>query len=684
MKAKTKTKTPFSFAEMFFDFKHVKGDIFGGVTAGIVALPLALAFGVQSGMGAIAGLYGAMMLGVFAAIFGGTKTQVSGPTGPMTVVSALVIATAIETYGSLPAGMGFIIAIFLLSGVFQIAFGLLKLGKYIKYIPYPVLSGFMTGIGVIIILYQIYPFLGHKSAKSTIAICLKISEPLMSLSWVAVALGGLTIAIIYLFPRITKAVPSTLVALLVATLVAFFLHLDVPLIGDIPSGIPSLKIGGELMLDPSIKWTAVGPLMGVMPPDIPLVRSGGLLSINPSMLDSVVFQSVIYNPDLPLNVPFVPSDIPLVRSGGVFSIDPSMFGLVFKFALTIAALGMIDSLLTSVIADNVTKTKHNSNRELIGQGIGNIASGLIGGLPGAGATMRTVVNVNAGGRTRLSGLIHGLLLFAILLGLGKYASHIPLCVLAGILITVGIGIVDYKGLSHLIRVPRADAIILMIVLFMTVFGNLINAVAIGVVLACVLFMKKWSDLAELGTSVQALGAKTKGMGKNEEEPWEDEKSVYFEFRNKIYIKHLFGPLFFGFTSKFQELIKELDPNVRVLIIRMDRVPYIDQSGAYAMEESIIHLQEQGVVVVITGINRQPFDMLKKIDIIPHLIPEGCLFKKFDDCELWLKYNLKIKGAGFEKIMKTSHAGRERIFSEKLNKWVDAKPGIEKKDDSETS
>ncbi|MCP4413719.1 MAG: SulP family inorganic anion transporter, partial [Gammaproteobacteria bacterium] len=210
---------------MFFDFKHVKGDVFGGITAGIVALPLALAFGVQSGMGAIAGLYGAMMLGVFAAVFGGTATQISGPTGPMTVVSATVIATAIEMSGSLQAGMGIIIATFLLAGGFQILFGLLKIGKYIKYIPYPVLSGFMTGIGIIIILFQIYPFMGHKSAKGTIKILMQISGPLSSLNWMAIGLGGLTIAIIYLFPRITKLVPSALVALLAATLTAYFLKL---------------------------------------------------------------------------------------------------------------------------------------------------------------------------------------------------------------------------------------------------------------------------------------------------------------------------------------------------------------------------------------------------------------------------------------------------------------------------
>ncbi|MHC4268130.1 MAG: SulP family inorganic anion transporter [Planctomycetota bacterium] len=656
MKSQTKSNQKshsFSFKEMFFDFKHVKGDVFGGVTAGIVALPLALAFGVQSGMGAIAGLYGAMMLGVFAAVFGGTRTQISGPTGPMTVVSATVIAAAIEISGSLQAGMGIIIATFLLAGGFQILLGLLKIGKYIKYMPYPVLSGFMTGIGIIIILFQIYPFMGHKSAKSTIKILTQINEPLSSLNWMAIGLGGLTIAIIYLFPKITKVVPSTLVALLAATLTAYFLKLDIPLIGNIPSGFPSLKIGGEFIVDPFIAWTAIGhgipyiggfpldiPLMGEMQPHQTLVRE---FPLDPFMIGSIINQGISYSSNLPLNVPLVPPDLPLVNTGGLFSIDPSMTWRIIQFAATIAALGAIDSLLTSVIADNITKTKHNSHRELIGQGIGNVASGLIGGLPGAGATMRTIVNINAGGKTRLSGLTHGLLLFAILLGLGKYASYIPMCVLAGILITVGIGIVDYhKGLRHLIQVPRADAVILIIVMAITVFGNLIHAVGVGVVLACVLFMKKASDLAERGTTVTSLGSL------ENRELWESEKSVYDEYNDKIYIKHMSGPMFFGFTSRFQELIKELDPGIKVLIIRMKEVPYIDQSGVYVLEEAILELRMKGVLVLMTGVQPQPLDMMKKVDIIPGLISEECLFRKFEDCKLWLKHNLKNKSGEFEK------------------------------------
>ena len=571
-----------------FDFRHIKGDLFGGITAGIVALPLALAFGVQSGMGAIAGLYGAMILGMVAAVFGGTATQVSGPTGPMTVISAIVIAAAIEVSGSLQAGMGIIIASFLLAGAFLVLFGILKIGKYIKYMPYPVLSGFMTGIGVIIIMYQIFPMLGHSSSgKSVIQIITDIGDPVSELNWVALGLTAATVLIIYLFPKITKAVPSALIALLAATVAAVLMNLDVPVVGDIPQGIPELKIDGLLTIDPVHYWT------------------------------------------------------------------------IIKFASMLAGLGAIDSLLTSVIADNITKTKHDSNRELIGQGIGNMASALIGGLPGAGATMRTVVNINAGGKTRLSGLIHGLLLVAILLGLGKFAAYIPMSVLAGILITVGIGIMDYKGLRHLARVPKTDAVILMIVLLITVFGNLLHAVGVGIVLACVLFMKKSSDIAESATSVKAL------VGFDGEQPWDDEGSAYKEYKGKVYIKHLYGAMFFGFTSHFQELIKELDIEVKVLIIRMDRVPYIDQSGVYAMEESITDLQDKDVVVVLTGVQPQPLDMLKRIDIIPALVPEVHLFMAFEDCEVWLKRNLRNENGGFARIVEELHEVKQAKVAHRM-------------------
>ena len=562
---------PFSY-----DMKNFKGDITGGITAGIVALPLALAFGVQSGMGAIAGLYGAMALGIFAAIFGGTATQISGPTGPMTVISALVISTAIEMTGSLEQGMGIIIGAFILCGGFQILFGLLRFGRYIKYIPYPVLSGFMSGIGIIIILYQFYPLMGQPSANSTTSILLNIAEPISNLNANAFLLGLMTIVIIYLFPKITRAVPSTLVALFISSFAAYFFKLDVPLIGDIPSGLPSLVVGQ------------------------------------------------------------------------IFQIDASYFWTILNFGATLAALGMIDSLLTSVIADNVTKTKHDSNRELFGQGIGNIAAAVIGGLPGAGATMRTIVNINSGGRTRVSGLMHGLLLLLILLGVGEYAAYIPLTVLAGILITVGIGIIDYKGLKHLFHVPRPDAAIMVIVLAITVFGNLINAVGVGVVMSCILFMKKASDLAESASSVSAVGALPAEM------PWDDETSVLSQYQNKIYIKHLYGPLFFGATTSFQEMIKGLDPNIKVLILRMDRVPNIDQSGLYTLEEAIMDLLTKDVIVLMTGTQSQPLDMMKRIDIVPGVITESQMFDDFQSCEVWLRDHLEGDKGGLETVLKELH------------------------------
>ena len=388
-------------------FDNLHGDIFGGITAAIVALPLALAFGVQSGAGPVAGLYGAIALGIFAAIFGGTSTQISGPTGPMTVVSALVVIKAIEEYGSLEAGMGFIVCVFVLAGLAQIVFGVCQLGAYIKYIPYPVVSGFMSGIGGIIILLQIFPFFGQTSPKNVIDVLTHISDVMSLINWEAVIISSSTVAIIYLFPRFTKAVPSTLVALISMTIVTTWFGLEVPVIGPIPSSLPELKLGT------------------------------------------------------------------------VASINASDITLIIELALTLSLLGAIDSLLTSVIADNMTKTKHHSNRELMGQGIGNIMAGCIGGLPGAGATVRTLVNINAGGRTPLSGLTNGFVLLATLLGLGNYAQQIPIPVLAGILITVGIGIIDYKGFRHIKSVPRTDAIVMLIVLGMTVFVDLIQAVAVG-------------------------------------------------------------------------------------------------------------------------------------------------------------------------------------------------------------
>ena len=553
-------------------FNNLRGDVFGGITAGVVALPLALAFGVQSGAGPVAGLYGAIAIGIFAAIFGGTSTQVSGPTGPMTVISALVIAKAIEGYGSLEAGMGFIICIFVLAGIVQILFGLLQLGAYIKYIPYPVVSGFMSGIGGIIILLQIFPFLGQASPKKVLDVITHIPNAIPLINWEAVLISSSTIAIIYLFPRFTKAVPSTLVALISMTIVTASMGLEVPVIGPIPTSLPELNLGA------------------------------------------------------------------------IVNIHATDITLIVELALTLALLGAIDSLLTSVIADNITKTKHHSNRELVGQGIGNIIAGCIGGLPGAGATMRTIVNINAGGQTPLSGVAHGVLLLGTLLGLGNYAQEIPIPVLAGILITVGIGIIDYKGLRHIKSVPRTDAVVMLIVLGMTVFVDLIQAVATGLILSSILFMKQMSD--QLSSEVKILPIK-----ENCRQWWKE--NIPDSIAEKIYVKHFPGPIFFGFAPALQAMADSL-PDVRVVVFRMMNVPYIDQTGLYALEEVVLSLEKRNIAVVITGLKNQPYRMLQRINLVPGLIPENYLFDKVEDCIQWLGEKLEQSEGG------------EQVFFEELN------------------
>lgn len=537
---------------MNYDFKNLKGDLSGGLIAGIIALPLALAFGVQSGLGAEAGLYGAIAVGVFAAMFGGTATQASGPTGPMTVVSASIVLFATEATGSLQAGLGIVLLCFLAGGLFQIGLGLLGVGKYIRYFPYPVVSGFMSGVGLIIIFLQLWPLLGSASPKSTLEVFTKINEPLSKINWQAVALGILTLSVNYTFPKITKKVPSVLVALLVGTGVAILFGMDVPKISDIPTGFPPLKINE------------------------------------------------------------------------MFTVSPEYYGFILQSGITLALLGSIDSLLTSVIADNLTKDQHNSKRELIGQGIGNVVAAMFGGIPGAGATKGTVVAINAGAKTRLSGIMHGLFQLAVLLGAGAFASYIPLSVLAGLLISVGVAIIDYKGIMHLKHVPRADAIVMIVVLVWTVFGNLIHAVAAGVVLASVLFMKQAGDLAESETSITKL---------DPEEPWDDEGEITDD--PNIYIKHLYGPLFFGFTSGFRALAESLPKEAETLIVRMERVPHIDQSGLYTLEDTLLRLTLEGKKVIFTGLQTQPEDMLRRISLIPNLVPEDHIFDTLEECQKWL-------------------------------------------------
>lgn len=559
---------------------NIKGDLFGGITAGIVALPLALAFGIQafggidspqaSSIGALSGIVGATMLGFFAAWFGGTHSQISGPTGPMTVITAALISGA---WTASNGNMASVILAMSMAGVFcglfQILFGIIKIGKYVRYIPYPVLSGFMSGIGVIIILQQIYPLLGLKSPVLVVDMIGNFTSALSSgISTAALLLGLLTIVIIWSFPLLTRKIPATLVALIFVSVISVLFNIDPSLtIGNIPTGLP-----------------------------LPLF-----------LKENISFENIDW--------------LSLIKA----SIIPG---------LTLAGLGSIDTLLTSVVADNITKTKHNSNKELVGQGIGNAIAGLFAGIAGAGATMRTVVNVKSGGRTQLSGITHALFLLAILLGVGSLVKYVPLSVLAGILITVGWGIIDFKGFRDITKIPKADAFVLIVVFITTVFVDLLTAVGIGMVIACVLFMKRAGDLVEGSYSSAEI------TNFDKESPWLDENGIPEEIKHKIYIQRLNGPIFFGSITRFQEVMHDIPNNVETVVIRMRLVSFMDQSGLYAMETAIKDLKNRGIEVLMTIIQPQPMYMLKAMNCIPDLVPEENVFSTFEACTQHLKEKYK--------------------------------------------
>ena len=590
-----------------FEFSNFKGDLFGGITAGIVALPLALAFGLSSGLGPSAGLYGAIFISFFAAFFGGTPTQISGPTAPMTAVSMVFIADILSNFdGSISKALPIILAVFLLSGILQIVLGLMGVGKYIRYIPYPVVSGFMTAIGVIILVTQIAPTVGYyvkednefvenfiekaesnllqksladeitdemlvlDNFESAIVNSNKITQDdiiteaktlankdasgvlgtfnilpriIKNINIIELFLALFTIAIIYGFKRITTVVPSTLVALFVVSGVAYGFEINYKPISAIPSGLPEIQYG--------------------------------------------IFKIL---------------DITLVAK------------YIFT-AITLALLGAIDSLLTSIVADNMTKTIHEPNKELIGQGIGNSIGALFGGIPGAGATIRTVVNINSGGKTRLSGMIAGLLLLFILLAVGPIASKIPAAVLAGILITVGIGVMDYKGLKAIPYMPRPEVFILLVVLILSSIWNLVYAVGIGLVIASLIFMKKVGDLTGESLNIFPINKVKDKLPSN--------------LKEEVFIKDIEGPLFFGSSSKFNEIAKQIPSTVTTLVIRLNKVPYIDQSGLYALESVITDLISKNKKILLVGLKNQPKELMEKVNIIPSLIPEKQIFQDFE-------------------------------------------------------
>jgi SulP family sulfate permease len=490
---------------------RLQGDLFGGLTAAIVALPLALAFGVASGAGPMAGLYGAICVGLFAALFGGTPAQISGPTGPMTIVMASVFTQ----FAGQPA-VAFTVV--LLAGAFQVLFGWLRLGRYVNLMPYPVISGFMTGIGCILIIMELDPLLGFPTPQNVINALTVLPGYLANLNPGALAIGALALGVVLFTPkRIGRVVPSPLIAIVVCSLAALGLP-EVPVLGAIPSGLPQLQVP-------------------------------------------------------------------------VF--DFAQLNHMLVSAAVLAALGSVDSLLTSLVADNVTRTYHDSDKELVGQGIGNMVAGLFGGIAGAGATIRTLSNVQAGGRTPLSGVVHALALLVIVLGLGGLVAWVPHAALAGILIKVGIDVIDWRFIRRMHRAPRVDLVLMLVVLVLTVFVDVITAVAVGIVLASLAFVKEMAEL-------QVDSIKTVSDPDHVTMFDPETAQLMREHRDRIMFLHLSGLISFGAAN---ELLRKFAAtgSYEVLIIDLLDVPKVDGSAALALEEVIQQASDAQRTVFIVGL-----------------------------------------------------------------------------------
>ncbi|NJO27927.1 MAG: SulP family inorganic anion transporter [Richelia sp. SL_2_1] len=536
-------------------FRNLRGDLFGGLTAAIVALPLALAFGVSVSPddGAIMGLYGAVFIGFFAALFGGTPAQISGPTGPMTVVMATVFSTLVNKNPETGLGMAFTVV--MLGGIFQIIFGVLRLGKYITLMPYTVISGFMSGIGFIILFLQIGPFFGHPGSANVIQSLQNLSKFVNNPNPVATGLGALTLIIVFGSPaKLNRIIPAPLLALVVCTLISVFVFPDsgIPIIGKIPTGLPKLRL----------------PLF----------------------------------------------DLDQIRN---------MVGYGFM----LATLGSIDSLLTSLVADNITRTTHDSDKELIGQGIGNLFAGLFGGLPGAGATMRTVVNVRAGGKTPISGMVHALVLLVIVLGAGKLTENIPNSVLAGILIKVGIDIIDWSFLKRAHMISMRATWLMYGVLFLTVFVDLITAVAVGVFCANLLTLKRLSDLQ--AKEVQAVTIPNQNNHKLRLSSREEE--ILKQARGRILLFHLSGPMSFGAAkaiSQQMSIVEDYD----ILILELSEVPYVGVTASLAIENMVKEAYENRRTVYLVGASGIVEDRLLRLKILRRVLEQNPVATRLEALE----------------------------------------------------
>ena len=487
------------------NLKNWRGDVFGGITAAVVSLPMALAFGVASGAGPAAGLYGAVLVGLFAALFGGTSTLISEPTGPMTVVMTAVLTTMMAANPE--NGMAMAFTVVMLAGVFQILIGLLKLGRYITLMPYSVISGFMSGIGIILILLQIAPFLGQPSPPGGVTGMLgELPNLISKIQPLETLLGVFTLLILFFFPKKwSRMIPPQLVALILGTLIAFlFLPSDgVRKIGEISLGLPSF----------------------ILP------------TFTPDQITHMIIDGMV-----------------------------------------LGTLGCIDALLTAMIADSLTRQEHKSDRELIGQGIGNLVSGVFGGLPGAGATMGTVVNIQSGARTALSGVVRALVLLVFVLGAASLTAHIPLAVLAGIALKVGINILDWSFVKRAHNVSRSAAILMYGVMLLTVFVDLIVAVGLGVFIANILTIERLSAL-------QTKNIKVVSDADDDVPLSAEEKTILDQGKGQVLLVYLSGPMIFGVSKAFAREHSKIE-QFSCVVLDLSDVPLLDTTVCLAIENTL--------------------------------------------------------------------------------------------------
>jgi SulP family sulfate permease len=526
---------------------NIKGDLFGGVTAAVIALPMALAFGVASGAGPEAGLWGAVLVGLFAALFGGTPSLISEPTGPMTVVMTAVIASLTAQAPDRETGLAMAFTVVMMAGLLQIAFGFLKLGRYITQMPYTVISGFMSGIGVILMILQLGPFLGQAIPKGGVIGTLNALPQLLQNARPAeVVLSVLTLAILWLTPsRVKKIAPPQLIALVIGTVLSLTVLTGaadggegVRRIGEIASGFPSFH-----------------------PPHF---------------------------------------ELPQLR---LMLVDAAVLGM----------LGCIDALLTAVIADSITRTESDSDKELIGQGLGNLASGLFGGLPGAGATMGTVVNIQAGGRSALSGISRAVILMVVILAFSRVAGQIPQAVLAGIALKVGVDIVDWGFIKRAHRISLSGALIMYLVIALTVLVDLIAAVGIGVFIANILTIDKMSAL-------QSQGVKSVSTGDGDLVISDRERALLDAGKGQVLLFQLTGAMIFGVAKAIGREHNAIG-DCRAVVFDLTEVSHLGVTAALAVENAVEEAIEKGREVFVVGASGTTQRRLEKLGLYQKLSAE---------------------------------------------------------------